>query len=83
MAFPPELFPLCPEQMTAYSCMCPKLGKGQVCCLLNKGNVCNGQSPPHSALCFEPSSFSFSFETLGHSKRNVVHVFLIHLHLNH
>lgn len=24
MAFPPKLFPLCPEQMTAYSCMCPK-----------------------------------------------------------
>lgn len=36
-----------------------------------------------TAVCFTPSSFSFGFKTLVYPKRNVLHVFLIRLHLNH
>lgn len=83
MAFPPKLFPLCPEQMTAFPCMCPKLGESQLKGSMNEGNVRNGRGPLHRAVYFEPSSFSFTFKALVYSQRNVAHVFLIHLHLNH
>lgn len=83
MAFPSKLSPSCPGQMTAFPCMCPKLGEGRLSFSVNGGNVFNGQDPLHSAVCLVPNSFSFSFKTLVYSKRNVVHVFLLHLHLNH
>lgn len=83
MAFPPELFPLCPEQTTEFHWMCPKLGEGQLSCSINRGNVFSGQGPLHGAMCILPSSFPFGFQTLVYSKGNVVHVFLIHLHLSH
>lgn len=83
MAFPPKLSPSRPGQMTAFPCMFPKLGEGLLSCSVNGGNVFNGQGPLHSAVCLAPNSFSFSFKTLVYSKRNAVHVFLLHLHLNH
>ena len=74
---------LCPEQMTAFPWMCPKSGEGQLICSTNGGNVFSGQGPLHGAGCFVPSSSSLGFKMLVYSKRNAVHVFLIHLHLNH
>lgn len=64
-------------------CVCRTLGEGQLSCSTNRRTIFNGQGPLHSAMCFAPSSFSFGFKTLVYSKRDVVHVFLIHLHLNH
>ena len=46
MAFPPKLSPLCPEQMTAFLWMCPKLGEGQLSGSVGGGIVFSGQ-----ALC--------------------------------
>lgn len=83
MAFPPKLSPLCPEQMTAFPWICPKLGEGQLICSPNGGNVFSGQGPLHGTGFFVPSSSSLGFKMLVYSKRNAVHVFLIHLHLNH
>ena len=46
MAFPPKLSPLCPEQMTAFPWICPKLGEGQLICSTNGGTSLVGR-----ALC--------------------------------
>ena len=79
MAFPPKLSPLCPEQMTAFPWICPKLGEGQLICSPNGGNVFSGQGPLHGTGFFVPSSSSLGFKMLVYSKRNAVHVFLIPL----
>ena len=53
MAFPPKLSPLCPEQMTAFPWICPKLGEGQLLCSTNGGTSLVGRAlcMAQGALC--------------------------------